>query len=291
MPHAAEAHTGQAAASADPMVPRPFRIDGARRETSDTLTVEIRPMDTGPASGCGFSPGQFNMLYVFGIGEIPISISGDPNQTGFFQHTTRAVGAVTKALCALKRGDALGVRGPFGAGWPVKESEGQDLVLVAGGIGLAPLRPVLCDVLAKRERYGRVVLLYGTRSPEDILFRRELEQWRGRFDLEVFVTVDRAMQDWRGHVGVVTRLVGRAPFDPLNATTMVCGPEIMMRFAAEELVKRGVPKELIFVSMERNMKCAVGFCGHCQFGPEFICKNGPVFRLDRVSRWLGHREV
>jgi NAD(P)H-flavin reductase len=276
-------------ALADPMRPRPFRVQRVVRENADTFTLALAPVaGTAP---CAFAPGQFNMLYVFGVGEIPISISGDPRQPEAFLHTTRVVGAVTKALCHLPRGAMVGLRGPFGRGWPVAEAAGQDVVLVAGGIGLAPLRPAVYELLANRDRYGKVVLLYGTRSSEDLLYRRELERWRGRFDLEVHVTVDRALRDWRGHVGVVTLLVHRAPCDPDNTVAMVCGPEVMMRFAATELQKRGVARERLFLSMERNMKCAVGFCGHCQFGPRFICKDGPVVRFDAVHPWIEHREI
>jgi NAD(P)H-flavin reductase len=165
------------------------------------------------------------------------------------------------------------------------------MVLVAGGIGLAPLRPALYQILGQRERFGRVVLLYGARAPEDLLYRQELIRWRAQFDLEVYVTVDRATSRWLGNVGVVTRVISRAPFDPMNTVALVCGPEVMMRFTVLELQKRGVSDEQIFVSLERNMKCAVGFCGHCQFGSEFVCKDGPVFRYSRVKQWLGMWEI
>jgi len=273
----------------DPIVPRPFRIQRVRRETEDTFTVELVPVDG--AGGTSFVPGQFNMLYLFGVGEIPVSISGDPNEGSKLVHTTRAVGTVTKAMQRLKRGSFLGVRGPYGTGWPVEEVAGSDVVLVAGGMGLAPLRPALFQLISRRERYGRIVLLYGTRSPADILFQKDLEHWRARFDLEVYVTVDRAMSSWRGNVGVVTGLIPKAPFDPSQTTAFVCGPEVMMRFAVQELVRRGLNPSDIYVSMERNMKCAVGFCGHCQFGPHFVCKDGPVFRYDGVKELMWVREV
>ncbi|MBI2928179.1 MAG: FAD/NAD(P)-binding protein [Verrucomicrobia bacterium] len=275
--------------AADAMVPASYRVRRLRRETHDTFTVELQPA-TGNG-GFAFAPGQFNMLYLFGVGEVPISISGDPARRDAVFHTTRAVGTVTRAMARLKAGDVLGVRGPFGSHWPVEEAEGNDVVIVAGGIGLAPLRPSLYHILSRREKYGRVVLLYGARTPADILYRKELEQWRARFDLEVYATVDRAHADWRGNVGVVTALIPRAPFDPLNTLAMVCGPEIMMRFTVAELHKRGVALDAIYLSMERNMKCAIGFCGHCQYGPTFICKDGPVFRYDRVKDWLAKWEV
>jgi NAD(P)H-flavin reductase len=271
------------------MFPHPHRVKNVRRETEDTFTLELEPLNGGGIQA--YAPGQFNMVYVFGVGEVPISISGDPTQPGPLLHTTRAVGTVTKAMARLKRGDVLGVRGPYGSHWPVDEAAGSDVVIVAGGIGLAPLRPVLFSVLANRKAYGKVVLLYGTRTPADILFRRDLEAWRARFDLDVFVTVDRAMGDWRGNVGVVTTLIQRAPFDPLNSLAMVCGPEVMMRFTVQALKKRGIDFDSIHVSMERNMKCAIGFCGHCQYGPAFICKDGPVFRYDRIKPWFEGREI
>ena len=273
----------------DPMLPDLYRIDRVIKESYDTFTVELSPEDQ--YIPFAFEAGQFNMLYIFGVGEIPISISGDPARPQQLVHTTRAVGTVTNAMSQLNVGDSLGLRGPFGTAWPVKEARGQDVVLIAGGIGLAPLRPVLYQLLARRENYGKIVLLYGTRSPDDILFRKELETWRARFDLEVYVTVDYANSGWHGNVGVVTKLIPGAPFDPSDTIAMICGPEVMMRFSTIELQKRGLDAERIFVSMERNMKCAIGLCGHCQFGPIFICRDGPVFAYPQVQDWLNRWEV
>jgi NAD(P)H-flavin reductase len=273
----------------NPMLPWPFQIRRVKYETEDTFTVELQPL--GDLEEFTFLPGQFNMIYVFGVGEIPISISGDPANPRTLVHTTRAVGSVTKAMDKMRRGDILGIRGPYGVPWPVDHANGQDVVFVAGGIGLAPLRPALYEVVAHRERYGKVVFLYGTRTPSDVLFRQELENWRARFDLEIYVTVDRAMSGWRGNVGVVTNLISRAPFDPRNTMAFVCGPEVMMRFTTMELHKRGVDNEHIFVSMERNMKCAIGLCGHCQFGSVFVCKDGPVFRYSQIKDMLVKWEI
>jgi NAD(P)H-flavin reductase len=273
----------------DPMVPRPYRVLQAHREIPDTFTLELEPSDGGGVSP--FACGQFNMLYMYGMGEIPISISGDPDRPGPLVHTTRAVGAVSRAMCELKPGDTLGVRGPFGSHWPVERADGKDMVIVAGGIGLAPLRSVMYQVSTYRERFGRVILLYGARTPADILYRRELEHWRAHFDLEVSVTVDHATGAWRGSVGVVTKLIPRAPFEPGNTIAFVCGPEVMMRFTSAELEKRGVAPDHLYVSMERNMKCAVGLCGHCQFGPHFVCKDGPVFQYSGVRDWLFKGEI
>jgi NAD(P)H-flavin reductase len=272
-----------------PMVPSPYRIVRTRRETHDTFTVELEP--SNGRSEVPFAPGQFNMLYVWGVGEVAISISGNPAAPGNLVHTVRAVGTATKAMQNLKAGDELGVRGPFGSCWPVEQAVGGDIIFVAGGLGLAPLRPAIYQVLAQRDRYQRVVLLYGTREPSDILYKRELEKWRGRFDLQVRVTVDHADGGWMGSVGVVTRLISRAQFEPGRTVAMICGPEVMMRFTAMELEKRGVPAKHAYVSMERNMKCALGFCGHCQYGPSFICKDGPVFGYDTLKSLLAIREV
>jgi len=273
----------------DPMLPMPYRIQRVRQETDDTFTLEVLPEDS--ARGLSFEPGQFNMLYVFGVGEVPISISSDPGDAPLIKHTTRVVGVVTKAMRRLKHSDTMGIRGPFGSHWPVQEAAGRDVVIVAGGIGLAPLRPALYRLMAEREKYRKIVLLYGTRTPEDMLYRHELEQWRGKFDLEIQVTVDRAASSWRGNVGVVTTMIPRAPFDPSNTVAMVCGPEVMMRFTVMELLKRGVAAERTYLSIERNMKCGIGFCGHCQYGPTFICKDGPIFAFHRVAAILGKSEV
>jgi NAD(P)H-flavin reductase len=271
----------------DPMFPIPYRVERARRETYDTFTLELK--------GCNgedefpFAPGQFNMLYVFGVGEVPISISGDPTRPQILIHTTRAVGPVTQAMRSLRPGEVLGVRGPFGNHWPTGEAEGKDVVIMAGGIGLAPLRPALYQILAQRKKFGKVILLYGARTPSDLLFHKELQKWRAR--VEVHVTVDHAQGAWEGNVGVVTTLVPKAAFDPLQAVAMICGPEVMMRFSVRELKERGLDFDKIYISMERNMKCGIGLCGHCQFGPTFICKDGPVFRFDRIADLFAKREI
>jgi NAD(P)H-flavin reductase len=266
-------------------VPVVARVRTRRRETRDTWTLAI------DAGGLAFRPGQFNMLYAFGIGEIPVSLSGDPGAPGPLIHTVRAVGNVSQAVTRLKPGEALGLRGPFGTAWPLAESGGSDIVVVAGGLGLAPLRPAIYRLIAERDRYGRIVVLYGTRSPQDILFWRELEHWRRRLDVAIEVTVDHADPSWHGHVGIVTQLIGRARFDPDHTVAFLCGPEIMMRFTAAALEAAGVAPERIHLSLERNMKCAVGQCGHCQFGPTLLCRDGAVMRYDRVSRLLTVREL
>jgi len=273
----------------DAMLPSWFRVARIRSETQDTFTLELTA--DGEKTDFTFQPGQFNMLYVFGVGEVPISISGPPPLRDRIIHTIRAVGTVTRNLWRLKHGDIVGVRGPFGTAWPLKEAEGRDVVIVTGGIGLAPLRPVLYHLLHHRKKFGRVILLYGARTPNDLLYGDEFLWPALPLDLTVDYTVDRAKTDWRGQIGVVTTLIPRAEFDPSRAVTMVCGPEVMMRFTIRALSERGVASERIYVSMERSMKCAVGFCGHCQYGPAFVCKDGPVFRWDRVERLFGIREL
>lgn len=271
------------------MLPVPYRVDRRRRETQDVYTLELRSVETG--AGLPFAPGQFTMLYAFGIGEAPISISGDPMRPEPLVHTIRAVGAVTKALCAHKPGAVVGVRGPFGSAWPVDAVAGRDVLLVAGGLGLAPLRSAIHAILANRNSYGQVAILYGARHPDDLLFRKELEQWRGRFDLQVAVTVDSAGAQWRSQIGPVTTLLGRTAFDAANAAALVCGPEIMMRFTVQELTSLGVDPARVWISTERNMKCAIGFCGHCQLGPKFVCKDGPVFCYPDLAPYLNVREL
>lgn len=289
MEHNLKNKTSGLIADEDPMITNLYLIKRVIKETHDTFTLELFLKKR--KSEQSFAPGQFNMLYVYGVGEVPISISGNPENTDLLVHTTRAVGTVTKAMWKLKTGDSLGIRGPYGTSWPVEKARGLDVVIVAGGIGLAPLRPVIYHLLTNRDQYGKIVLLYGTRTPDDILFKSELKKWRGRFDLETHITVDRAVGDWRGNVGVVTTLIGKAPYDPSNTLAMVCGPEIMMRFTALALQKRGVADKMIYVSMERNMKCGVGLCGHCQMGPEIICKDGPVYSYDRIKDIYTKREI
>lgn len=272
----------------EPMLVRPYTIRKLTKETYDTLTFEL---ETSDGTGRAFLPGQFNMLYAFGIGEVPISISGDPDEISKLVHTVRAVGQVTSAMTGLKAGQVLGVRGPYGRHWPVENAVGNDIVIVAGGIGLAPLRPVIYQLLNHRDEYGKIVLLYGARTPEEILYRKQLEKLRSRFDLAVDITVDRATGDWRGNVGVVTTLISRAQFDPHHCTLFICGPEIMMRFTILEMQKRGVVNDDIYISMERNMKCGIGLCGHCQLGSTFICKDGPVYNYNEVKNLLMKREM
>jgi len=267
----------------DSLIPQPCRIARRRRETPDTVTLWI---SASHPELCDVQPGQFNMLSIPGIGEVPISVSG-MESASILMHTVRAVGSATRAIAALKRDAHVGVRGPFGRGWPLADASGRDVLMIGGGLGLAPLRLLWQLILRQREQFGRVNLLVGARSPGDLLYVRELKRLRSRLDLEVEVTVDHAGSGWFGHVGVVTHLIRRAEFDPDDATAFLCGPEIMMRYCVQELLHAGIEKQRLFLSMERNMHCAVGHCGHCQLGPKFICRDGPVFSYDMIGQWMG----
>lgn len=276
-----------APAGADALAPRFMKIASRRQETADVFTWELDPGEGGFA----FAPGQFNMLYLPGAGEVAISISGSPDRPGVLVHTIRAVGRVTRALAALEVGASIGVRGPFGVPWPVEAAEGKELVLVAGGIGLAPLRPVVHHVLGRLGKYRKLWLLVGARSPEELLYPAEALAWGTLDRVEVRVTVDRADPSWMGRVGVVTTLFEGLDIDAEHGLAMLCGPEIMMQFAARGLIQKGMPPGSVEVSMERNMHCAVGTCGHCQLGPLFVCRDGPVFPWPRVAPLMQTREL
>jgi NAD(P)H-flavin reductase len=273
----------------NPMLPQPYLVREVAKETPDTFSLRLEP-EAG-ANGRSFQPGQFSMLWVFGIGELPISISGDPALHDRLVYTVRSVGQATHSLVNQRVGDSVGVRGPFGASWPIEAARGRDVIVVAGGIGLAPLRPVIYQVLQNRKDYGRLVILYGGRSPRDLLYRKELATWARHRENQVLVTVDYGGLSWRGHVGVVTTLFKYARLEPHRSVAMVCGPEIMMRFVMRELITQGLSRDDIYLSMERNMKCAVGLCGHCQYGPYFICKDGPIFRYEQMRPLLEKYEL
>ncbi len=268
------------------MVPRPFVVRERERETADTWTLVLEALDgEGPA----IAAGQFVMVYVFGVGEVPISVSGPPDRPGPVVLTVRAVGAVTQAICASEPGAVLGLRGPFGTAWPIAASAGADVIVVAGGIGLAPLRPVVLYSLEQRSLFGEIVVLYGARTPADLLYRTQLDAWGAH--ASVGVTVDAAGIGWPGKVGVVPKLLAGASFDPGAGIAFVCGPEIMMRFTVQALLERGVAPGRIHISLERNMRCGVGHCGHCQLGPTLICRDGPVYAYETAAPWLEVREL
>ena len=270
---------------ADPMLPSSYVVAEKRQELDDTWTLELDPAADGVGA---FRPGQFAMLYAFGAGEVPISVSS--LGSGRLVHTIRAVGAATSAICATERGAQLGVRGPFGNSWPLEEAKGGDVVVVAGGIGLAPLRAAIEHLVANRDDYREVVLLYGARSPDEMLFYGQLQGWR-ESGVDVKYTVDTAGAEWDARVGLVTKLIPVAGFEGARTTAMICGPEVMMRFVSQALQDRGVAPERLHVSLERNMKCAIGHCGRCQLAHRFVCKDGPVFPVGRIGTLLGVREL
>lgn len=266
--------------------PLPYRVADTWAETADTASVELVPAGRALAP---FRPGQFAMIYAFGIGEVPISVSGLRGRSGGLVHTVRAVGATSAALCRLRPGDSVGVSGPYGTGWDLEGAAGHDVLVVAGGIGLAPLRPVVHEVLDHPAGFGRLAVLVGARSPSDMLYRDEVESWRGPARVEV--TVDRPGPGWQGPVGVVTSLLDGLELRADRTRALVCGPEVMMRHTARDLVARGLAPHHVRMSLERNMRCATGHCGHCQLGPLLLCRDGPVVGYDRAARLLLTREL
>jgi NAD(P)H-flavin reductase len=272
-------------------VPALAEVVEKRREAPKIWTLRLRLKDEAQRRDFQFRPGQFNMVYDFGVGEVPISIVSDPADSELLDHTIRAVGAVSHRLCELDRGDVIGLRGPYGSWWPLEEARGQDVLIVTGGLGCAPVVAAINYVMTRREAYGALKIFHGIKTPGDLLYRERFQAWRKAPNTEVHLTVDRPDRKWKEHVGVVTALFGQTQIDPDRSIVMMCGPEIMMRFAVRELVKRGVTTNRIYLAMERNMKCAIGFCGHCQYGPLFICKDGPVLRYDLISRWFDIREL
>ncbi len=281
----------------DPMIPFEATIRWIKKETRDTATYAMKIADRRIARAYRFQPGQFNMLSIPGIGEAPISISSAPEEEEIL-HTVRVAGDVTTQLSRLRPGDAVGMRGPFGTSWPLDEVEDRDLLIVAGGLGIAPLRSAIRRILhlARRRKTascptGKKFILYGAKTPKDILFRDEFPRYRSAF--QVHLTVDKAdpEESWKGEVGLIPTLMRHVSFNPLKSIVFLCGPEVMMQVFTKELTARGVPPEKIFVAMERNMNCGVGLCGHCLFGPVFVCKDGPIFRLSRIVDFWGVREI
>jgi sulfhydrogenase subunit gamma (sulfur reductase) len=262
----------------------------ARTQESPTIfTLRLRLDDAAAQAAYRFAPGQFNMLYLYGVGEVPISIMSDPEERDGIGHTIRAIGRVTQGLAALQPGDRIGVRGPFGRGWPLQEMGGCDVVLVTGGLGCAPVVSVIHYVLRRRERFGKLVIIQGVKHAEDLIWREQYDQWAKLSNTQVLVAASEGGALWPWHVGRVTDLFSLARFNPERAVAMMCGPEGMMRAAADSLLAHRLPESNLYLSMERNMQCAVGRCGHCQFGSAFICRDGPVFNWGQVKTLLGHR--
>jgi sulfhydrogenase subunit gamma (sulfur reductase) len=271
----------------NPYLIHPATILDRRQEAEGIYSFRLRLTDPEAQSRFRFTPGQFNMLYLFGVGEVAISLVSDPDVRDSFAHTVRTAGRVTTSLVHLEPGETFGVRGPFGQGWPMELARGKDLLFVTGGLGCAPVAGAIDYVFRRREDYGAVKILHGVKHPHDLLYRDRFEAWRAHPNTEVYLASDQPAKAWRYHVGVVTDLFEDVRFDPDRTVAMMCGPEIMMRLASRTLIRRGIPSTAVYVSLERHMECGIGLCGHCQLGPFFICKDGPVMRYDRVMRFLG----
>jgi NAD(P)H-flavin reductase len=273
------------------MLPVPVRILDVCEENFNTRTFIVQIEDEYARKAYRWLPGQFNMLYVPGVGEAAISLSSDADAPQTLAHTIRVVGAVTRTIERIGQGGILGLRGPFGRGWPVERLDGGDVVMVAGGIGLAPLRPMVYWLRRNRDRFRRVILLFGCRSPDDRLYVEELERWQSDNVIDVLVTVDNASGGWIGPVGVVTNLLRRVRVNAARTTVMVCGPRVLNRAAAWSFMQLHVPPEQVFLSLERNMNCGYGQCGHCQRGGKFVCKDGPVFAYSEIADTFTTEEI
>lgn len=269
------------------MLPKIYQVKSIETETLDVFSLTLFQPDGSTAAP--FFPGQFNMIYQFGFGESAISISGDPANAMDLVHTIRAVGSVTKSLQKLNVGEQIGIRGPFGRPWPLS-MKNCDVLVIAGGVGLAPLRSALYHLVANRSDYHKISLIYGARTPEEIVFSKEMRQWEKQ-GVEVKITVDHADTQWKGRIGVVTALIQGQMENPNNTLVLACGPEIMLKFAVVELLRAKVDEGSIFLALERNMQCAEGFCGHCQYGPYFLCKDGPIFSYSELKHWFTIKEL
>jgi NAD(P)H-flavin reductase len=275
----------------NPYLIQPATIVEKIREADDIDTYRLQFVDEQVRRAYRFAAGQFNMVYLFGVGEVAISIVSDPDEPDYLDHTIRVAGRVTSAMSQLQIGEVLGIRGPFGQGWPLADMRGKDVVVVTGGLGCAPVVGAIEYIFRRRSDFGAVRILHGVKTPHDLLYRERFEIWRQHPDTQVYLTSDRADKSWQYHVGVVTELFHEVRIDPARTAVLMCGPEIMMRLGAPILIGRGIPATSIYVSLERHMECGIGLCGHCQMGPYFLCKDGPVMRYDRVVQWLGRAGV
>lgn len=275
----------------NPFAPQPTEILEKREEAPHIFTYRLRFCDSKIQKNYRFLPGQFNMVYAFGVGDVAISIASDPLESEVLDHTIRIVGNVTQVIGKLKPGDQLGVRGPYGSPWPMEEAQGKDLIFITGGLGCAPVTGAIQYALKRRKNYGSIKILHGVKKRQDLIYQKKFKAWEQYPDTEVLLTSDQEDHHWKYRIGVVTNLVDEIGIKPKQTVVMMCGPEIMMKFAVKNLQRRGVTPENIYLSLERNMKCALGFCGHCQYGPHFICKQGPVLSFDKLERWFFHEEI
>lgn len=269
------------------LVPKLYEVKSNEKESADVYTLTLAAKEG--TDEMTFLPGQFNMLHHFGFGEVAISHAGDSSCRGQVVHTVRSAGPVTEQMSKLKPGDEVGVRGPFGSTWPL-DKEGSDVLLIAGGIGLPPLRSALCALIANKSRYNSLTLLYGAKNPEDLIYREDLRRWQEQ-GVKVVISVDQGDANWKGPVGVITHLIQKNIRDPKNILALICGPEIMIEFSVKELEQAGVAAKDIAVSLERHMQCGVGFCGRCQYGPFFLCKDGPVLPYEKLQHWFWVKEL
>ncbi len=273
----------------NPLLPHPAEIVEKHSFGPDIHAYRMVLRDPAARPLFDFRPGQFNMVYVPGVGEVAISISSDPEEETL-EHTIRIVGRTTRVIAEKGVGDVLGLRGPYGNGWPLENARFKDLLIVTGGLGCAPVSGAIDYVFRRRANYGHVTILHGVKKAADLIHRERFEIWRREPDTTVMLTSDQPDRAWKDRTGVVTELFEEVAFDPIRTQVLMCGPEVMMRYASHILEQRGLSRERMFVSIERNMRCAVGLCGHCQLGPEFVCKDGPIFRLSELDRFFrtGH---
>ncbi len=269
----------------------PATIVERAQEARDIFTYRLRLVDQAVRRAFQFAGGQFNMVYAFGVGEVAISIVSDPEDPELLDHTIRIVGRTTQAIGRLGPGDVLGIRGPYGRGWPLDKARGKDVVIITGGLGCAPVVGAIEYIFRRRDQYGAVKILHGVKAPHDLLYRERFDAWRRQPDTEVFLSSDQPAKSWQYHIGVVTELFEQVRITPGRTVVLMCGPEIMMRVGIPILVHRGISESSVYVSLERHMECGIGLCGHCQMGPYFLCKDGPVMRYDTIAHWLGRHGV
>jgi sulfhydrogenase subunit gamma (sulfur reductase) len=270
----------------NPYLPQVAKVMERIPEAPGIFTLRLRLQDKKARAAYRFQPGQFNMLYLLGIGEVAISIVSDPRDPELIAHTIRAVGRVTKGLVRLGPGETLGLRGPFGQGWPVEKAKGKGLLMVTGGIGCAPTTSAIEYVIQRRHDYGPLVIAHGVKHPSDLIYTERFQAWESLPQTQVLLAAGHAEPGWQGKVGLVTEVLDDIDPEVFKGIAMMCGPEVMLRAVSEELMQRGMPVNDIYVSLERNMQCALGHCGNCQFGKEFLCKDGPVFPYARVCKLL-----
>ncbi len=264
-------------------IPLEAEIVARDQDSPSIFTLHLKFIDRNHHQLFAFHPGQFNMVYLYGVGEVAISIVSDPDQKHLFSHTIRAIGRVTKAMQKLQVGDRIGIRGPFGRGWPLHQVKGKDILIVTGGLGCAPIVGVINYILARRNDYGHLKILQGVKHSDDFIFRKQYAIWQQSPHTEIHIAADQAVKKWPWYIGYVTDMIQSLTFTPENSVVMMCGPELMLHTAIKELMKKNISENNIYLSMERNMECGTGQCGHCQYGGLFICKDGPIFAYPEIK--------